>query len=295
MVWNLHVHPVILYFECFHTRGDSKLQWRNVIAIFELPRVHTREKISPSLRFSIPERGEEAWLIFRHADWCFIWDRISIRKCVVYRQKWLEGHVAPPPKSQFRGQGIHTAISLRYLRDASLEKHLQTVIWIPQFILHIAMLICVHTVQNTIIRMIHTCNSNDRSNCALCSRVKTLYILPLQNTPPTPNSKLMSLLSYKGVRGHSNLSRVNDSCFEKPPGSFSRWVLNVFHHLINFLNCDFTQKKLCVCVCVPAVLYHFFRRHENIIYILLQSSVYVLRQFARKCCNKDSICQIVCL
>ena len=33
-------------------------------AIFELPGVHTREKASPSLRFSIPERGEETWLIF---------------------------------------------------------------------------------------------------------------------------------------------------------------------------------------------------------------------------------------
>ena len=42
-------------------------------------------------------------------------------KCTVYRRKWLEGHVAPPPKSQFRGQGIYTAISLRDLRDASLE------------------------------------------------------------------------------------------------------------------------------------------------------------------------------
>ena len=34
---------------------------------------------------------------------------------MVYRRKRLEGHVAPPPKSQFRGQGIHAA------RDASLE------------------------------------------------------------------------------------------------------------------------------------------------------------------------------
>ena len=35
----------------------------------------------------------------------------------VYRRKWLEGHLALPPKSQFRGQGIHTVISLRDLRD----------------------------------------------------------------------------------------------------------------------------------------------------------------------------------
>ena len=58
--------------ECFHTRADSKLQWWIVIAIFELPSVHTREKTSPSLQFSIPEQGEEAdffvlrtcWLLF---------------------------------------------------------------------------------------------------------------------------------------------------------------------------------------------------------------------------------------
>ena len=37
----------------------------------------------------------------------------------LYQQKWLEGQVARPLKSQFKGQGIHTAISLRNLRDAS--------------------------------------------------------------------------------------------------------------------------------------------------------------------------------
>ena len=49
---------------------------------------------------------------------------LYIMQRAVYRQKWLEGHlqnVAPPPKSQFRGQGIHTVISLRDLRDAQLE------------------------------------------------------------------------------------------------------------------------------------------------------------------------------
>ena len=79
---------------------------------------HERKKTSLNLRFSIPEWGGEAWLVsvfFWHAD-CY-----SILKCAVYWRKWLEGHIAPPPKSQFRGQGIHTAISLRDLRDASLE------------------------------------------------------------------------------------------------------------------------------------------------------------------------------
>ena len=75
--------------------------------IFELPSVHTREKTSLRLRVSIPERGEEVWLVsvsFWHAD-CYFYLRSA-----VYRRKWLESHVAPPPKSQ----GIHTVISLHY-------------------------------------------------------------------------------------------------------------------------------------------------------------------------------------
>ena len=107
-----------------------------------------------------------------NADYYFIWDRISIRKCVILRPKWLEGHVALPPKSQFRGQGIHTAISLSDLRDASLENTSGQFIWIAQFKLPFVMLICVHTGHNTVMRMIR--NSNDHSTCALCSHVKTL-------------------------------------------------------------------------------------------------------------------------
>ena len=81
------------------------------------------------------------------------WDRISLRKCAVYQQKWLEGHVALLPKSQFRGQCIHTAISLHDLRDASLQKNLQINIWIAQSKLAFMMLICVHMGQNTVIQM----------------------------------------------------------------------------------------------------------------------------------------------
>ena len=48
-----------------------------------------------------------------------------MRRIIVQRilDVWLNGHVhvALPPKSQFRGQGIHTVILLRDLRDASLE------------------------------------------------------------------------------------------------------------------------------------------------------------------------------
>ena len=64
------------------------------------------------------------FVFLRHADCYFISDIISISKCVVYQQKWLEGHVAlpppPPPPITFRGQGIH-----RRFRCMT-GKHLQT-------------------------------------------------------------------------------------------------------------------------------------------------------------------------
>ena len=129
---------------------------------------HEREKTFPSLRFSIPERGEEAWLISVfcwHADCYFI----SIRKCAVYRRKWLEGHVAPPPKSH----NLEVKAFIRRFRCMIWEMgHWKTP---PDHHVNCAIqitLICVYTGQNTVIRMIR--NSNDHSNCALCSRVKTL-------------------------------------------------------------------------------------------------------------------------
>ena len=97
--------------------------WRIVIAIFELPSIHTRERrLLWVCGLAFQSKEEEAWLIsvlFWHADFYFI----SIRKCAVYmyQRKRLEGHVASHPKSQFRGQGIHTAFLLRDLRDMSLE------------------------------------------------------------------------------------------------------------------------------------------------------------------------------
>ena len=141
-------------------------------------RVYTRQigtTTSPSLRLNIPEQGEEAMLVFLffwHADCYFIWDRNSIRNCAVYLRKWIEGHVALPPKSQFRSQSIHMAISLRNLRDVSLQKHLQTNIWIAQFILAF----CDANLRTHGPKYHHynDGNSNDHSNCAFCSRVKTL-------------------------------------------------------------------------------------------------------------------------
>ena len=73
----------------------------------------------PNLGFCIPA-GEECLgtLPIKHA-WsshflCFC----TYMQRAVYRRKSLEGHLAPPHKSRFRGQGIHTVISLRDLRDA---------------------------------------------------------------------------------------------------------------------------------------------------------------------------------
>ena len=43
----------------------------------------------------------------------------------VYRRKWLEGHLTPPPKSQFRGQGIHTVICEMRNRKTPPDRHLK--------------------------------------------------------------------------------------------------------------------------------------------------------------------------
>ena len=90
--------------------------------IFELCSVHTRDLIC-GLAFQSGRRCvARVWIPCQsnmHGA------RISCASVhtqhMVYRWKWLEGHVAPSPKSQFRGQGIHTTILLRDFRDASLE------------------------------------------------------------------------------------------------------------------------------------------------------------------------------
>ena len=120
---SLHFNDKIdknLYYDSFHTRADSKLQWRIVIVIYEIMSVHTREQTSPNLRFSIPEQGEEAWLVsvfFWYADCYFIWDRISIRRCTDYQQKWLEGHVAlPPPPPKKKNHNLEVKAFIRWFR-----------------------------------------------------------------------------------------------------------------------------------------------------------------------------------
>ena len=80
--------------------------------IFELHSVHTRDRLSD---FAF-QREKNVWVPCQsnmHGA------RISCASVhiqhAVYRRKWLEGHLAPPPKSRFRGQGIHTVILLRGL------------------------------------------------------------------------------------------------------------------------------------------------------------------------------------
>ena len=105
-------------------------------------------------------------MFFWHADCYLIWDRNFYKNIMVYQRKWLEDHVhvVPPPKSQFRGQGIHTRFRCM-IWEMRHWKHLQTIIWIAQFILPFVTLICVHTGQNTIIR-----NSNKRVRNLAVSR-----------------------------------------------------------------------------------------------------------------------------
>ena len=115
----------------------------------------------------------------------------------VYRLKWLEGHlyVAPPPppppkkkkkkkKSQFRGQGIHTVISLHDLRDAYLEN--TSGLSFEMGISNDASQCNSNDVSRCNLEYTWSkirsfewsfkmCNSNDNSNYALCSRVKTVF------------------------------------------------------------------------------------------------------------------------
>ena len=95
-----------------------------------------------------------------------------------YRWKWLEGHVAPPPKSQFRGQGIHTAISLHDLRDASLENTSG-----PSFELRNS------NYANSRTHKQKYRNLNDHSNFALCSRVVTSIVTCTSTTRGNTSKK----------------------------------------------------------------------------------------------------------
>ena len=114
-----------LWFAClwlFSHKSRFEVAMKNiVIAIFESPSVQTRERRFRWVCGLAFQNGEKKRGSFLCSSDMLIAISFEIRKCVVYRRKLSEGHVATPPKSQFRGQGIHTAISLRDLRDASLE------------------------------------------------------------------------------------------------------------------------------------------------------------------------------
>ena len=98
---------------------------------------HKRRHECQICRFSIPEWGEEVWLVFWHADWRFIWDRISIRKCVVRSRS------SAPQITIQRSRHSYDDFAAWFERCVT-GKHLQTIIWIAQF------KIWVHTVQNTV-------------------------------------------------------------------------------------------------------------------------------------------------
>ena len=123
------VHVSKVAWDCFHTRAKCVIWtiiWiahfelrcvhtREVIVIFELCSVHTRDRIWD---FAF-QRKKNVWVPCQsnmHGA------RISCASIhmqrAVYRRNWLEGHLAPPPQSRFRDQGIHTVISLHDLRDA---------------------------------------------------------------------------------------------------------------------------------------------------------------------------------
>ena len=134
--------------------------------------MYTREKTRSHICDFAFQSGEK-----KHGSFFYMLSdisfEISIRKCAVYRRKWLEGHVAPPSNYNFEVEVFIQRFAAWFERCVT-GKHLRTVIWIAQFKLRIAMQICVHKVQNTVIRVMR--NSNDHSNCALCSCVKTLLV-----------------------------------------------------------------------------------------------------------------------
>ena len=107
---NYHLNCAFWITQCTHERSNFDI-WITQC---------THER--PNLGFCIPEREKNVRVPCQsnmHRT------RISCAsvhmQCAVYRRKWLEGHLGPPPKSQLRGQGIHTVIWLRDLRDAYLE------------------------------------------------------------------------------------------------------------------------------------------------------------------------------
>ena len=144
---SLHMREVIAIFELrsLHTREViaifelRSVHTREVIAIFELCSVHTRDRIwdlafqSGRRKSGYPANQTCTELAFHFL--CFY----TYAARAVYRWNWLEGHLAPPPKSQFRGQGIHTVIIAAWFARCVTEKHLRTVIWNAHFKWRIAM------------------------------------------------------------------------------------------------------------------------------------------------------------
>ena len=122
------------HLDCFHTRAkfaiwmiiriaqfeSCSVHTREVIAIFELRSVHTRDRICDLAFQSRRTCVARVWVPCQsnmhgvHAS-C---PSVHMQRAVYLSAEVVRRSRSSAPKSQFWGQGIHTAISLRNLRDA---------------------------------------------------------------------------------------------------------------------------------------------------------------------------------
>ena len=111
-----------------------------LIAIFELRSVHTRDRncgfAFQSRRNALFVSGYPANQTYTELTFPVL---LYIMQCKVYRRKWLEGHVAPPPKSQVLRSRHSYGNFAAWFERCVTGKHLRTVIWIVHFKLRIAM------------------------------------------------------------------------------------------------------------------------------------------------------------
>ena len=143
---------------------------REVIVIIELRSVHTRDRIW-GFAFQSGRRclGTLPWIKHARSSYflCFIW--IVHMQCAVYIRKWLEGRVAPPPNHNLEVKAFIRRFCCVIWEKRNwktpLDRHLNCAFQMT----HYDVIWRTHVIQN-----VH--NSNDNSNCALCSRVKTVQV-----------------------------------------------------------------------------------------------------------------------
>ena len=185
--------------DCFHTRAKCAI-WitqctheRSNCDIWIMQCTHKRL----NLRFSILEREKMrgsclGTLPIKHAQSpCFL--------CFcTYAARGIQAEVvrscssAPPPPP--RGQGIHTVISLRDLRDASLENTSR-----PSFELHILNYASRCNLAYTRSKLpsfewsFKLCNSNDNSNCAIRMIIQIMHFALVWKQSIFPSLKALTL------------------------------------------------------------------------------------------------------